>query len=259
MGEQKIDSRLKNFEEHYLQFLELNSVAFESGARIFNSPNRKITFSFYYIQYLIVTTFQGRIVFSQHPDYHSEFVRIFENNNEKYLSEALFQQIDDFFMDYNIQHRMQRMLRFSADASQLHTSENLHQVEALSDSTKELFFQLFKKRGMKYKEKQWEIFKNVVREGRFFYLSVNNQIASYAYISDIVENGGNIVVATSPEFRNQGFGKAVVSTAKAWCFEHGVVPVYLVSCENTPSIRLAESLGFDRKAEEIIVSSFLQN
>lgn len=223
---------------------------------MFSSTNRKKTFALYYTQYLIATRFQEKIIFSVSPDFYLDFCRTFENLNEKHLSETLFQHIDDFFMDYDLPHRMQRMLRFSTDATRIHFDEDIKRVETLTLSQKELFFDLYVKRGRKYKEKQWKIFEPIVREGRFFYFPLNQTIAAYAYISDIVDNGGNIVVATSPEFRNQGLGKAVVAKAADWCFEHAVIPVYLVSCGNKPSIRLADSLGFERKAGEIIVSSF---
>lgn len=109
---------------------------------MFSSTNRKKSFALYYIQYLIATTFQEKIIFSVSPEFYLDFFRTFENLNEKHLSEILFQNIDDFFLEYDLPHRMQRMLRFSTDATLIHFDKGMQQVKSLTLSQKELFFDL---------------------------------------------------------------------------------------------------------------------
>jgi len=91
-------------------------------------------------------------------------------------------------------------------------------------------------------------------EGRYFVIIDNEQIASFAYISDIQVGGANIVVSTKPNFRKKGYGKAVVYAATKWCFKNMLIPIYLVNQSNLGSLKLAESLGFKTMAEEIVVT-----
>ena len=58
-------------------------------------------------------------------------------------------------------------------------------------------------------------------------------------------------VYTQEAFRHKGYGKSVVSAATDYIRGHGRVPVYECDQENTPSIRLAESLGFSLKATQL--------
>lgn len=67
-----------------------------------------------------------------------------------------------------------------------------------------------------------------------------------------------MVVYTSPEFRYKGFGKKLVIEASKWCFRNGLLPIYLVECNNNASINLAKNVGFVNQSEEIIVSTVLR-
>lgn len=53
-----------------------------------------------------------------------------------------------------------------------------------------------------------------------------------------------IYTHTSAPHRRQGYGKSVVAAAVQHVLEHGRRPIYIVSHENEPSIRLARSVGF---------------
>jgi RimJ/RimL family protein N-acetyltransferase len=55
---------------------------------------------------------------------------------------------------------------------------------------------------------------------------------------------GEIAVRTRPEYRQKGFGRGVVATLAEYLLAHGRTPLYAVNPTNTPSIHLAESLGF---------------
>ncbi|NBI05588.1 GNAT family N-acetyltransferase [Senegalia massiliensis] len=68
-----------------------------------------------------------------------------------------------------------------------------------------------------------------------------------------------MAVFTYPKYRNQGYGKQVVKGYINWCLDKDILPIYLVDIENIPSIKLAESLGFEIKSTEVIVSLTLYN
>ena len=53
-------------------------------------------------------------------------------------------------------------------------------------------------------------------------------------------------VTTRPDLRGRGFGRAVVSRLTAHILGEGKLPIYQVEDGNSPSLRLAESLGFWR-------------
>jgi len=53
-------------------------------------------------------------------------------------------------------------------------------------------------------------------------------------------------VTTRPELRGRGYGRAVVSRLTTHILREGKLPIYQVEDDNTPSLRLAESLGYWR-------------
>ncbi len=129
-------------------------------------------------------------------------------------------------------------------------------IVPLSESTKTQFLSLFRKtqRSTNYLENQWPKKKESISRKNYFLYLMDDKIASYSFISDIDNGGANIVVVTLPQYRKKGFGKAVVSSSVKWCFQNGLLPIYLVYESNIASIQLAKSLGFRQMAEEIIIS-----
>jgi len=91
-------------------------------------------------------------------------------------------------------------------------------------------------------------------EGRQFVILDRNHIVSTGMVSDIYENGGNIVVYTSPKYRGKGMGKEVVKACVNWCIKREVIPIYLVEKNNSSSIGLSESLGFKKIHDEWLIS-----
>jgi ribosomal protein S18 acetylase RimI-like enzyme len=61
---------------------------------------------------------------------------------------------------------------------------------------------------------------------------------------------GEIAVNTQPEFRQRGYGRAVVRAVAVYLQTHGRVPLYAVNPHNTPSIQLAQSLGFQLTSDD---------
>lgn len=55
---------------------------------------------------------------------------------------------------------------------------------------------------------------------------------------------GEIGVETKSSYRRQGYGQSVVAALCQYLIDRGKGVVFVVAAENTPSIQLAESLGF---------------
>lgn len=53
-----------------------------------------------------------------------------------------------------------------------------------------------------------------------------------------------VAVATRDDYRGRGFGKAAVAAMTRSVLASGVRPLYVVSEQNVPSLRLAEALGY---------------
>lgn len=65
--------------------------------------------------------------------------------------------------------------------------------------------------------------------------------ASHRYWEDLLCDIGVLV---HPDFRGRGLGRAAVSTLCDWCIENEKIPMYRVLEDNTPSVTIAEALGF---------------
>lgn len=68
--------------------------------------------------------------------------------------------------------------------------------------------------------------------------------------------GGTIAhlcIVTRPDFRGRGFGRAAVAHLARRALAAGLLPQYRTLDANTPSIRIAEALGFQRYATSMAV------
>jgi predicted GNAT family acetyltransferase len=63
----------------------------------------------------------------------------------------------------------------------------------------------------------------------------------------------HISVVTHPDFRSQGFGRSAVAHLGERTIRAGLLPQYRTLESNQASIRLAESLGFQRYATSMAV------
>lgn len=64
---------------------------------------------------------------------------------------------------------------------------------------------------------------------------------------------GEIAVNTRPEYRQKGYGRAVVRALATHLRRHGRVPLYAVNPLNTPSVHLAEGLGFTLVSDDEVM------
>ena len=63
----------------------------------------------------------------------------------------------------------------------------------------------------------------------------------------------HISVITHPQYRGQGYGKAVVSRVTADALSRGLVPQYQTLEANMPSMAIGQALGFERYATTVAV------
>ena len=64
---------------------------------------------------------------------------------------------------------------------------------------------------------------------------------------------GHTSVVTHPAFRGCGFGRSAVAHVAQRAIEAGLVAQYRTLQANTPSVRIAESLGFRQYAASVAV------
>lgn len=79
-----------------------------------------------------------------------------------------------------------------------------------------------------------------------FCATIEGRIVSHAVSLMQCREGIHIGIETHPDFRNKGFATAVGATLLVHCLEQGIYPHWSASCENAPSIHLAEKLGYVR-------------
>ncbi len=247
----KEEKKMIDFQKYYKAYLGINE---NSSEKIFSSDRRDELFSLIYKQYLIMSKIEEDTYYSIAPKFYEKFKESFKQFQDLKNMDEILYEIDDTFCEYIDNYTISKYYRFS-NPNRLKVEANLSsEVVALSDSHKELYFKLMGIRGNKFKEKQWEKRKYLINDERYFILIQNNEIAAYSIISDIDYGGANIVVVTFPKYRKKGYGRAVVAKSVEWCYRNDLIPVYLVNQLNIASINLAKSLGFELKAEEIIVS-----
>lgn len=85
-----------------------------------------------------------------------------------------------------------------------------------------------------------------------YYIKERNEIVSYCKISDVFSGFGNIVVWTNESYRRNGLARKLLLLTINKCQEEGIYPIYLVNSQNTPSLALAKSVGFDITQTEIV-------
>ncbi|MCD4706579.1 MAG: GNAT family N-acetyltransferase [Candidatus Sabulitectum sp.] len=242
------------FRSYYTGFLGVEN----ADQIIFPCKRRAEPFSLFFVQHLIATFLDSGPVISVNP----ELLSIFTLPDSAYQRESVdtdfLEMIDDKIIDslnprfYNI--RM--MSRMTVARSNFDESKSDVDIRVLNEKDKAQFCKLISGRGQRFCDDIWEARLHAVQEGRYFAAFQNGEIVSTSFISDIDSGGANLVVSTVPEYRKRGFGKAVVSCAVKWCFSNGYLPIYLVDIRNTPSVELAESIGYREASREVIVSGY---
>ena len=86
--------------------------------------------------------------------------------------------------------------------------------------------------------------------GRFVGVPVGDELAAIA--GDRFRPPGHVelcTVCSHPDFRGRGYAKMVVSAVASDIVAQGNIPYLMVVPDNTPAVRLYESLGFEARRE----------
>lgn len=221
------------FNEYYKGYLGVTDqgCVFESDFR--DMPLNK---KFYYP--VIVSEYEGRLVCSASKSFMPWAKSIFNGSEDsiKELYEELCEQG---------QFRLRPMTRYT------YTGDILETKAVVMTENVIRFNQFVPKMN---REAYIERRRDAIDEKRQFAYIKNGHIAATAFVSDVYNNGGNIVVFTKEDFRGKGYGAEVVKACVNWCIEREVVPIYLVEDHNEASIKLCESIGFEKQAKEWIIS-----
>jgi RimJ/RimL family protein N-acetyltransferase len=253
----KMARNLISFDEYYREYLGLDSVN-ESGRVVFPTERRAGSVAYFYVHHLISTVIDRNLVHSISPMFADDFGDAIRDQQCRAVNSDLCREVDDVFFHLlpALSYSTRIMHRMTLDEQDIPEDNERFKIITLTENSKGLFMNRSLQRGRKFAEFLWEARLETVKSGRYFAIIENDEIASSSFISDIDNQSGNIVVSTQAEYRNKGYGKAVVTRVTEWCIQNNIRPIYLVDTNNTPSVRLAEGLGFVTKAREIIVSTY---
>lgn len=244
-----------SFKNHYAAYLGINQYEFNKGSRVFYKVLKYNVFPGYFYYNLIITKFDSEKVISINPDFaknfdNSELSKILSLNEDstlKFLKQKFPEERQGFFI--------KKMLRFSMNIEEFKEIKFPQKVELLNSKHKRQYLSRFNHLDPKIQEMIWTNVLPLIGLKRSFIAASNHECFSVCQIGNIIDNGGNIGVGTPEKFRNKGYGKSTVTKAAKWCFEHNVIPIYLVDSVNIRSINLAKSLGFNLKSTEIVIRS----
>jgi RimJ/RimL family protein N-acetyltransferase len=244
----------KQFNNYYNEYLGLSLPDFTEGERIFECEQRQKPINNWHLQHLIITTLHGIIIYSIAP----KLIREFSDYMSPYLQMDFTNStltLQNFFDHRLVDYTIRRMYRMTIDANLIRLNRNKTHQNAAVSLTKDIMLNNIQSDSEEEKNRVWLRKKDEIEQGRQYVILEGNKIVSYCKISDIVFGGANLVVYTDENYRNKGFGKAVVIEAIHWCSKHQVSPIYWVDHNNLSSIALAKSLGFHIMAEEIVVGT----
>ncbi len=74
--------------------------------------------------------------------------------------------------------------------------------------------------------------------------AANQEVVASAHLNWQSPRFAEIGVNVQPQFRRRGFGRSVVAAMAQHLLDNGRIPLYAVAADNTPSILLAQSIGF---------------
>ncbi len=243
-----------DFRKHYIEYLGINSDDFEEGARIFYKEIRNMAYPGYFFYNMIISSYKAQTVITIHPEFSKRFTSEELVSLLKLDREDILQYLRNKFNDLQKGAFVSRMYRYSVTSDELMRSIDKEAV-LFTKQMKPFFYKRFEKAGKEIADYHWKESQILFEKKRSFICCSDVEYFSMSHITNIIDNGGNIAVGTNSRYRVRGYGKATVIKAVEWCFKNSVVPVYLVDSANEPSIKLAESLGMTRKADEIVVGS----
>ena len=198
---------------------------------------------------IIISFMNNKMFYSVEKNYYEKFLK--DININSMINKEEIKNYIKILLQNQMQHfRIKEMYRMYKNEGK--NDIDISRVISINNGQKKEYFNSFKiRRDDVYKEKKWkEISKNNFLKG----IIKDNKIVSMGYISNINYGMGNIVIQTIEEYQNRGYGKMVVEKISQEALKNSILPIYWVENKNIASIKLAESLGFKRVVDEIVVS-----
>ncbi len=246
---------MSDFENHYQNYLGIDLDEFKKGKRIYNKIlkyNQQPGYSYYY---MIITEFQTERVITIHPDFEEKFCKSELERLLKLNEEETIDFLNKKFGINNPEFNIRKMFRYSVNKNEFINSPLINEAMVMTEQHKDIYLTRVNFLDQEIQESIWKSILPMLNQKRAFICRRENDLIAEGSITTIIDNGGNIGVSTQNQYRKKGYGQAIVSQAVKWCFDNKIIPIYLVDQVNTNSILLAESLGFQLKSIEILISS----
>lgn len=186
------------------------------------------------------------------PKYYDTILKAVKNSDFSTLSnKEIITMFKDIFSNLSLNFEVKEMYRMYKDVKLNISNSN---AVLLNDDTKQYFMNTGNKASdISFKEKKWSQLKYIIDTGLIYIVPNNYRIASMAYVSDVYNEGANIVVNTDEQFRRKGYAKMAVASLTNSILENNLLPIYFVNVNNEASINLAKSLEYENIALEIVV------
>lgn len=245
-----------SYQEHYAQYLGYNSK--QTGNLIVCHSPLRDKLKAHREPLLLSFLNQRQVAISVSADLLQSIRSLAVGLSGKILSpDKWVKTIDDLIFDKYKTYQIEQLLRMSVEPNNFTAAKKPNRIiRPLKSADKKIVMSdgQLPMRGRKYRDHFWSENMKKIKGGRCIALFHRGQIVSRASIHPIEAGAGNIGVWTHEKHRKKGYGKAVVSVAVKWCFEHDILPIYWVRHDNKGSIALARSLGFSVMNKEIGVA-----
>lgn len=229
-----------SFHEYYNEFVGLTDEYLNQGIKVVQSEYRDKPLNKKYYYPFIITNYYGNLICSVSKEYLHIANKYFDGTEDS------INKIVDKLKKEDSSFRVRKMHRFSY--------ENNKELKHYSIPLTYDIVETMNFNGSISKEGYRQRNKDIIESKRKHVIMDNSKIVSSAFISDIYEQGGNIVVFTDEEYRCKGYGKDVVKGCLDWCIKEDILPIYLVEDSNKASLTIPLNLGFKHQAEEFIIS-----
>ncbi|MPM58098.1 hypothetical protein SDC9_104927 [bioreactor metagenome] len=165
------------FQDYYYGYLSIDKKELEIGKRIFSSDQRNKPLNGQFVQYLISTHIDGRLIFSVAPQYYDD---LFEFIKGQAVDDAdeIIEMLDIFFSNKLESFKLRKMYRLiPGEDYDIWSSSNSSAVKL----TKEIFMEALENIDEAEKTEAWESKKGEISGGCCFDNIINSCIGIRPY------------------------------------------------------------------------------
>lgn len=241
-----------DIDKYYYNFLDIEKAKKVNDIFYIKTSNRDNILNKAFEYPLIISNYNNEIYVSISDKYYDGFLNYIKDIDMKNITEQeLYKKIKNYFSNILDTFEIKTMYRMYRTTK---IYRNFSKAILLNEITKKYFMNTGEKaKDNNYKENKWQSMKYLTDQQMVYIISNDEKIDSIAYISDVFNGGANIVVNTDEKYRNQGYGKSVVTEVCNYAIDNDLIPIYFVNKENKASVKLAESLCFKIIATEVVL------